>query len=346
MLAQNLVRNPSFEIFANCPKKLGNMDNDVMDWTSPTDGSTDYFNGCSEVMGTPKNFNGEQPAHFGVAYVGFYFYAPEDYREYIQASLSQTLVKGKTYTISFYVSLAERSDFAVRELGVQFTENPVSIATKQNLSRKALSKVPGDKSNYFGIRYDDFYSEKEAWVLVEREFVAKGTENYLIIGNFNDNQQTQKLKTKRNVTKGSYYYVDMVSVQAGAAGMLSSERPKANLTFELDSVHTFNNVLFKFDTVELLEEPKLELDEITAYLNLHKHLKIEIRGHTDAMGSAAYNQKLSENRAKAVADYLLKNGIEGERIRFQGFGSQRPLRDNTTNAGRRINRRVEFRITL
>lgn len=321
------------------------MHEDVFDWITPTDGSTDYFNACSEVMGTPKNFNGEQPADFGVGYVGFYFYAPEDYREYIQASLATTLIKDEVYKVSFYVSLADRSDFAIKQLGVQFMEYPVRVPTKKTLSRKHLSKVAGDRSNYFEIRYEDFYSDNEDWVLVEKEFIAKGTENFMIIGNFNDNQGTQKLRTKWNVTKGSYYYLDMVSVAAVHPINNASSKLKNELAFELDSVHTFKNLLFDFDAFELMPSAKKELEEIKAYLVLHKELKIQVSGHTDAIGNEAYNKILSENRAAAVARYLVNKGIDSDRVSSQGFGSTVPIQQNGTNSGRQMNRRVEFRIT-
>lgn len=343
--AQNLVKNPSFERFVNCPQKLGNLHDDVLDWVTPTKGSTDYFNGCSLAMGTPKNFNGEQPANFGVGYVGLYFYAPEDYREYIQAPLSQKLIKEETYTVSFYVSLAERSDFAIKEFGIQFTENPVMVATRKTLSRMHLSKISGDVTNYFEIKYSDFYSDKKDWVKVEKEFVAKGTENYIIIGNFKNNASTQKFRTKRNVTKGSYYYVDMVSVvplnpkiHYGIDDLTDGK------SFQLDSIHTFKNLLFLFDTFQLLPKSKTELDEIEVYLSLRKNLKIQISGHTDVIGNSVYNKQLSENRAKAVADYLIEKGIDSTRISYHGFGSEKPVMQNATSTGRQSNRRVEFRI--
>ncbi|MFD0796783.1 OmpA family protein [Maribacter chungangensis] len=345
-LAQNLVKNPSFELFINCPQKLGNLDSDVAHWSTPTAGSTDYFNGCSKAMGTPKNFNGEQPAHFGVGYLGFYFYAPDDYREYIQAQLTETLVKGETYTVSFYVSLAERSDFAIREFGVQFVENPVHVDTRKTLSRMHLSRIQGDISNYFDIIYADFYSDKEDWVKVEKEFVANGTENYLLLGNFKNNASTQKFRTKRNVTKGSYYYVDMVAVlpqNPEAHSRLAVI--KGEKTFQLDSIHRFKNLLFRFDTFELLADSKKELDEIEAYLTLRNNLKIEINGHTDAIGSARYNKLLSINRAKAVAAYLIAKGLDSSRVSYKGYGSELPVMQNGTPKGRQGNRRVEFRIT-
>ena len=74
-------------------------------WSTPTQGSTDYFNACSKVMSAPENFNGVQYPKSGEAYAGFYFYAPGDYREYIQAELTRTLRRGiKGYQLTFYVS--------------------------------------------------------------------------------------------------------------------------------------------------------------------------------------------------------------------------------------------------
>jgi len=129
--------------------------------------------------------------------------------------------------------------------------------------------------------------------------------------------------------------------------------PKANAntsnlvngkSFQLDSIHTFKNLLFRFDTAELLPKSKTELDEIEGYLSLHKRLKIEISGHTDTMGNTKYNMLLSENRAKAVASYFMEKGIDSTRISYKGYGSERPAMKNTTSNGRQSNRRVEFRI--
>ena len=73
-------------------------------------------------------------------------------------------------------------------------------------------------------------------------------------------------------------------------------------------------------------------------------LKIEISGHTDSKGSAEMNQKLSENRAKAVVDYLLKAGIPTNRLTFKGYGKDQPISTNETEVGRQLNRRTEFTI--
>jgi outer membrane protein OmpA-like peptidoglycan-associated protein len=71
-------------------------------------------------------------------------------------------------------------------------------------------------------------------------------------------------------------------------------------------------------------------------------LRIQVSGHTDDVGDDASNQTLSENRAKAVHDYLVQNGITADRLRFKGFGETKPIETNDTPEGRARNRRTEF----
>ena len=77
-------------------------------------------------------------------------------------------------------------------------------------------------------------------------------------------------------------------------------------------------------------------------LETHPEMKIELRGHTDDQGTAEFNQKLSEERAHAVADFLIGKGIQRRRLSWVGFGESRPIDDNKTAEGRQNNRRVEF----
>ncbi|WP_291962900.1 OmpA family protein [Maribacter sp.] len=338
LASQNLVVNPSFEDYRQCPVALGNLEKDVMDWSMPSLGSTDYFNGCSIAMGTPENFNGKQPANFGTGYVGFYMYAPSDYREYIQAKLSTTLTKGEHYTISFYVSLAERSDFAVKEFGIRFTELPVNVATSKVLSGLHFSKLQGEISPAMEISYSKYYSDEIKWVQLTTEYLATGKENYMIIGNFKNNKRTQKYQTKRKITKGSYYYVDMVTV--------SNVKSKSGVTlgkeYELDRVHIFKDVHFNSNKAKIRGDHKQEMESLLSFLTAHPAITIQIFGHTDNIGSNAFNQKLSVQRAEAVVDYLIKGGIQKSRISLNGYGSSKPIASNHTEKGRFLNRRVEF----
>ncbi len=346
--SQNLVENPSFEAYVNCPKRLGNFSTDVKGWSTPTEGSTDYFNGCSTEMGTPKNFNGSQPANFGQGYAGLYLFAPDDYREYFQTKLLQPLKEGTKYRVSFYVSLAERSDFAIKEFGVLFSKDKLRIPVKKELSKKLLYQQKENAYNYLEIGYSNFYSDTQDWILVHTEFVAKGSEKYLMIGNFKSNARTRLFKTKRNAKQGAYYYVDMVEVSEAETNKAKQEVVLANVesrTFELDKIHVFEDVLFAFDEASLLETAKKELGGIYFYLLKNKTLHISINGFTDSIGSNKYNRSLSKKRAKAVAEYLVHLGLNKNRVVWQGHGGDKPIANNATSEGRKQNRRVEFIIS-
>lgn len=105
------------------------------------------------------------------------------------------------------------------------------------------------------------------------------------------------------------------------------------------------NVYFDFDKSTLRPESKDELDRLVALLNALPEIKIELSGHTDNKGSASYNKQLSKDRAESVVNYLISEGISKSRLTYIGYGFEQPIATNETDAGRQLNRRVEFRIT-
>ncbi|MBO4370114.1 MAG: OmpA family protein, partial [Paludibacteraceae bacterium] len=105
------------------------------------------------------------------------------------------------------------------------------------------------------------------------------------------------------------------------------------------------NIYFAVDSYEIdFEASKTDLKKILDLLQLNPQLRIEIGGHTDADGSEAYNQQLSLNRSNSLKSYLTEQGIDAERITTVGYGSTRPIADNTTDEGRARNRRIEITI--
>jgi OOP family OmpA-OmpF porin len=88
------------------------------------------------------------------------------------------------------------------------------------------------------------------------------------------------------------------------------------------------------------------MDDAAELLDKYPDIKVKIDGHTDAVGSQAYNMVLSINRALATKEYLMIHGIEPERIETEGFGKAMPLSTNLTEEGRGLNRRVEMRFIL
>ncbi|MBI4721020.1 MAG: OmpA family protein [Chitinivibrionia bacterium] len=106
------------------------------------------------------------------------------------------------------------------------------------------------------------------------------------------------------------------------------------------------NINFETDKADLKQESFKILDEIGTLLVQWPMLQIEIGGHTDSQGSDAYNQKLSEQRAQAVHDYLVKTfpKIESANLTTKGYGEGKSIASNTTAEGRAKNRRVEFTV--
>lgn len=114
---------------------------------------------------------------------------------------------------------------------------------------------------------------------------------------------------------------------------------------EPGAIWIINNLYFDFDMATLRPESKNELNNAIRFLNDNPRLRIEIGGHTDAKGSDEYNIRLSNRRAKSVYDYLVGvGGISPARLVPMGYGERMPIATNSTDPGRQLNRRVEFKV--
>ncbi|MGR9072040.1 MAG: OmpA family protein [Gammaproteobacteria bacterium] len=105
-----------------------------------------------------------------------------------------------------------------------------------------------------------------------------------------------------------------------------------------------NQVTFAFDSSELTGTAISALNSVAGVLNQYPETTIDVVGHTDAIGTDAYNQGLSERRAKSVADYLTSQGVAAQRMASRGMGEKMPIASNDSEAGRAQNRRVEIAI--
>ena len=335
--SQNLVQNGGFEDYVDCPVKMSNLNKDAKYWSAPSLGTTDYFNQCSRTkLGIPMNFKGKQEPFEGAAYAGLYLFAPNDYREYIQVPLSETLEKGHRYRLMFSISLAEKSDGAVRDMGSIFSEKPLSINTKRQLSHAVLSSQSIQTSHMKQFTAEGFYDDKEKWMQLSLDIVAKGFENYLILGNFMSNAATHYVDFDDESPRAegySYYYIDDISLT-----YLGPE-------YKPNEVYVLDHVNFNFDRFDLQPKAKQSLRDVFEYLQKNPNLKVSISGHTDDLGSDEYNDVLSKERATTVAKYLMGLGLEKSRITSNGYGDKIPLDSAQTDQARRKNRRVEFVMT-
>jgi outer membrane protein OmpA-like peptidoglycan-associated protein/Tol biopolymer transport system component len=105
------------------------------------------------------------------------------------------------------------------------------------------------------------------------------------------------------------------------------------------------NIFYETDKYNLKDESRAELQKAVAFMNKNPKVKVEISGHTDNTGSKMHNQQLSENRAKAVYDELIKAGLSPGRLAYKGYADSKPIASNNTEEGRSKNRRTEFMIS-
>ena len=103
-------------------------------------------------------------------------------------------------------------------------------------------------------------------------------------------------------------------------------------------------VLFDFDSAEMHDEGRLLLDEIFEIGERCPDVGVQVTGHTDSVGDRQYNINLSQLRAEVVTDYLVRKGVDPDRLAAIGYGYSQPVADNSTEEGRARNRRIEFRI--
>lgn len=120
--------------------------------------------------------------------------------------------------------------------------------------------------------------------------------------------------------------------------------PKADRLLKGEFI-SLSNIQFKSGSADLLPASRLELDELVRIMKTRPDCKLDILGHTDNVGSASNNQRLSERRARAVTEYLRRKGVPKEQLNGRGLGEQFPKHSNQSAAGRLKNRRVEFRLS-
>lgn len=355
---ENMVFNPSFEEYLECPRKVDakGVLTIVEGWYQPTSGSADYYNRCStRECGVPKNKLGYQQPKNGDGYCGIYC-SKNDYREYLQTQLKRPLKAGYRYRVEFHVSLSENSTAAVSTIGALFTKERIEDSGRAILMRKSTQQTNSLVNQTISTYYtpqavsSQPLTDTAHWMEVSGEFVANGGEEFMTIGNFYDaaHSTITEMDGLTQILSGSYYYIDDVSVIELESGQTEEvKEPEKNSSPEelaVGSTVVLHDIYFQFDRSVILQQSYKELSDLFNLLQNNPRMKIEIGGHTDDKGSTEYNRKLSENRAKAVADYLTAKGIDAKRLNYRGYGKERPIADNSTEEGRAKNRRVEIKV--
>ena len=207
-IAQNLVQNPSFETYSNCPNASSEITNSM--YWSNFEGSPDYFNSCSGNFGVPSNLMGFQAPHSGNAYCGIIMNEHKKYWEAAANQLLQPLTIGQKYYISFYTTLAINSNncYACNMIGAKFLN--------ANYYNYYVSNVP--QSNPIAINSAQVYcnniiTDTTNWVQITGSFVADSAYQYIAVGNFFDSTYINIIQVSNGgLPLTAYYYIDDVCV--------------------------------------------------------------------------------------------------------------------------------------
>ena len=368
----NYVKNASFEELERVPcfwiRGKKDFYRYINYWEIPTNTTPDIITTLSNPRcwcnpQSRKQSLGKQLPRTGNNMMGIKTYGNGDngavscWHEYIEAKLTKPLIKGKEYYIEFWVKHLLISSIYSNNIGVLLTDTLIKTNDKV-----AIYTTPQ-------INQGRVIKSEEEWEKISGIIRAKKTYKYITIGNFYHDKQTHIIKSKTGTRRGAYYYIDDILVRPKQKGdkpttlhpvkmILPLEKEikpqKKDSVINIDIIKTNNlkvgetyklkNINFETGKSKLITKSLTELDKLAEYLKNNKDIKIEIDGYTDNVGTEKFNLKLSENRAKAVKNYLVKKDIDKERITYKGFGSSLPIATNYTPEGRKLNRRVEFKI--
>lgn len=328
-------------------------------WSNANDGSTDLFinKKCHKENGIPVNFIGSQKPltgnyagvtafmengrnkHFkGEIYDASSINKKDGYKgytEYLQGETMQPLEAGKVYNVSFNISLADKSARAVSCFGVLFSDVKMGRTDKQKCSGEYVQGGNSYIKSQPQILSHRIISDSVNWVTISGNYIAKGGEKYLTIGCFPDeNFKVKNLVGREDMdSRKAYYYISDVSVEPYNA------KPKMDpIVYGVEFIE-LTNLQFASSTALIETKYYEELDEVASWMYAHPEYRFFVAGYTDMPGGDKINDPLSNERAKAVKNYLVNKGVKSENIYTEGFGSEFPLENKYKS---RLNRRVEI----
>jgi len=144
--------------------------------------------------------------------------------------------------------------------------------------------------------------------------------------------------------KGYLFYNELYELSNKQADSVYKKDIKLQ-PIELNATLTFRNIQFATNSFQLPTDASIELNKLLQVLIENPSLQVEISGHTDNIGKQIDNSKLSENRAKAIVEWLISKGVDVKRMSFKGYGDSYPINDNKTEIDRALNRRTTVTIT-
>lgn len=349
---RNLVPNPSFESLRNLPVKDNPKNTfeyeplsgyipykvNLKNWFAASKTTPDLrINSPSMYYDCQRRFKNCDKAKTGINCVGIITSMTNSkvktYREYVQIKLIEKLRPNELAYVELWIAKERQAKLVSNNLGFHFSTKRISKDTKE-----VIELIPQ-------INIDTVINrDKKRWVKLSGSFIPDKPYDYLLIGNFFDNSQTETIVFENYngspyTPPYAYYLLDDVKVWQDEELLVFEDS-----LVRLNEPISLKNIEFDFDKATLKASSIQELEKLYSFMLQNNGIRIKIQGHTDAFGAHSYNQELSERRAQRVYDYLIEKGIPASRMLYEGFGEHLPLLQDLSETSRSRNRRVEFLI--
>ena len=360
----NLVPNSGFED-TNIKKlrSYGQMEEVSKDWFSATEVPADiYGDGAKgDKIAIPTNDYGTQEPAAGLCYAGFRAYSkdPRMQRSYLEVQLPQMLDRDVMYCVSFDISLADLSRYAVNDIGVVVSDRKIE---QPNLGDMILQPDVKQKTN-------KVFEYTEGWEKFCGTFVGTGQEEYIVIGCFGSRSDMTIEKVKRPMgltgpqLSHAYYFIDnveIIEIQAKSQCVCSAvEERDMDLVYgsssvqdeDMTDVEKINSsaIYYAFLKRTPTGSGKQSVAEIAAILKANPGMRINIVGHCDDDEASegkinARYKMIGKNRGDQIRRMLEAEGVPASQFSVSDVGAQDPANSRDTDISRAQNRRVTFEV--
>ncbi|MBQ81781.1 MAG: hypothetical protein CL825_04330 [Crocinitomicaceae bacterium] len=360
----NLVPNGGFEdTNIKKLKSYGQMEEFCMDWFAATEVPADVFGegAKGDKVGIPENNYGTQDAATGLCYAGFRAYSkdPKLKRSYLEVKLPNTLEKDVMYCVSFDISLADKSRYAVNEIGVIVSDRKIEQPNDGDMIQNADVKQKTNK----------VFQYMEGWEKFCGTFVGTGQEEYILIGGFGgrNNMEIEKVSRPSGMTGAqinhAYYFIDNVSIVAiqAKSQCKCSKADERDMDLVYGSSSVMDEDMSDAEKIKasvvyyafLKRTPtgagKETVNNVIEILKANPGMSINIVGHSDddERSEGAVNARyarIGKNRADQVRRMLEAAGISSTRINVTDMSNMDPANTRDSEISRAQNRRVTFEL--
>ncbi|MDX2070003.1 MAG: OmpA family protein [Haliscomenobacter sp.] len=381
-LSANLVQNPSFETSNDgLALNLRNVINRAQHWSDPTAGGSLLYTTSGQQIYDPNGGSWPFTAHSGQNVAGINVYGGGDYptREYIQGALNAPLTVGKTYTFSFWVHYHCEG---ANNIGIAFLEKPISttkrgeilaltpVAYQEEVCKYKKGRWEQVEGKFVAVKpyqhfvIGNFFSDADTKVesrVYNHYFAYIDDVEVLLDEKANAAPITisddEKKKWDKNdvavkelaVAKEPEPEVEDKTAKAPEPVQTPAPKPEpvpmvVAPTPKVLSELNITKVTFALGSSVIIPESQSALEELATQLKAFPNTVVELAGYTCSDGENKFNQELSLKRAQAVSAFLLSKGVNSTQLVVVGFGEEKPLVPNDSEANKRLNRRVELSV--